>query len=210
MPYGRPDHPENHKTSSRYLLALLLVVLLIAGVGVGSFLYARRDSVANRARADRRGAALASVQDQLRSAAKQNDYLAEQVRQGTQALTNAGNDSQGTEQKLRAALRSAKGAQAKAMAKLHGLSSGLSDSIGAVHYAPPASKGAAGSIDGSLTITNAAAVALKAVCIVTVSGTSFAVTSHAIPAKGNVLETFHFPFAGSKPSGVSSGGCGRL
>jgi type II secretory pathway pseudopilin PulG len=208
MPYRKPDDPQNHRASP-YLLALL-VVLLIAGVGIGSFLYARRDSMASRARADRRGAALASVQEQLRSAAKQNDYLAEQVRQGTQALTSAGNDSQGTEQKLRAALRSARGAQAKAMAKLHGLSSGLSESIGAVHYAPPAGHGSAGSIDGSLTITNAAGVPLKPVCIVTVSGTSFAVTSHAVPAGSSVLEAFHFPFAGSKPSGVSSGGCGRL
>lgn len=209
MPYRKPIDPESPKAPPRYLLAAL-VVLLIAAVGIGSYFYAGRTAAADRDRANRRGAELVQVQDQLRSAAKQNDYLAQQVRQGTKDLTNAGADSQSMAQRLRAALKAARQEAAKSKAKLLGLSSGLSDSIGPVHYVPPANKGGAGSIAGSVTISNSAAVSLKAVCVVDVSGTLFAVTSHAVPAGGSVLENFHFPFAGSKPSGVTSGGCGRL
>jgi type II secretory pathway pseudopilin PulG len=209
MPYPNPDHPEASGTAPRYLLIFLLI-LLIAAVGIGSYLFAHHDAAANLDRADRRAAELAQVQDQLRSAAKQNDYLAEQVRQGNQDLTNAGADSQSKERKLRALLSASQAAQAKTKAKLRGLSSGLSGSMGAVRYIPPTQKGSAGRIEGSITIANAATVPLNAVCVVDVGSVAYAVTSHAVPDGGSVLETFQFPYAGAKPSGVSSGGCGRL
>jgi uncharacterized membrane protein len=197
-------------TSMRRATVILLVVLLVVATGLGSYFYARRDAAASQDEAARRGAQLAQVQDQLRSAAKQNDYLAEQVRQAHRDLTNAGTDSASQEKKLRIALRAARDAQAKAKAKLKGLSSGLSGSMGSVTYVPPAKKGGAGAIDGSITIKNSAGSPLDAVCIVQVGSVAYAVTRHAVPAGGSVLESFHYAYAGPKPSGVSSGGCGRL
>jgi type II secretory pathway pseudopilin PulG len=209
MPYQKPEVPEAGKIARRSGV-VLLVVILIAAAATGSYLFARRDAAADSDRADRRGAEVAQLQDQLRSAAKQNDYLAEQVRQGSRDLTNAGEDSQTKEQRLRTALRDAKRAQAKAKAKLKGLSSGLSGEVGTVNYIPPAKNGGSGSIEGSMTISNSAAVPLNAVCIVDVGNVTYAVSSHAVPAGGSVLESFRFSYAGPKPSGVSSGGCGRL
>ena len=209
MPYEKPQAPEAGRTARRSV-AVLVAAVLIAAAAAGSYLYARRDSAANRARADRRGAEVAQLQDQLRSAAKQNDYLAEQVRQGSKELTNASQDSQTKEHSLRRALRDAKRAQAKAKAKLEGLSSGLSGSVGTVRYVPPETKGSAGLIEGSVTITNSAAIPLSAVCIVDVGTVAYAITSQAIPAGGSVLESFRFAYAGAKPSGVTTGGCGRM
>jgi type II secretory pathway pseudopilin PulG len=209
MPYEKPQAPEAGRTARRSV-AVLVVVVLIAAAAAGSYLYARRDAAANRDQADRRGAEVAQLQDQLRSAAKQNDYLAEQVRQGSKDLTNAGHDSQSKEHRLRSALRDARRAQAKADAKLKGLASGLSGSVGTVHYVPPTKKGSAGLIEGSVTITNSAAIPLSAVCVVDVGTVAYAITSHAIPPGGSVLESFRFAYAGAKPSGVSSGGCGRM
>jgi hypothetical protein len=204
-------------TGGRRTLAIATVVLLIAAAGAGSYFLGHRDSSASRARADLRGAQLAQVQDQLRSAAKQNDYLAQQVRQGTRALTNAGSDSQNAEQRLRAALRRErkvagrmKAKQQRTAAKLHGLSSGLKGSLGAVSYVPPASNGGAGSIQGSMTITNSAGTALDAVCVLNVGSVRYAIMSTGVPSKGSVVESFHFPYAGPQPSGATSGGCGRL
>jgi type II secretory pathway pseudopilin PulG len=209
MPYEKPQAPEAGRTARRSV-AVLIVLVLIAAAVAGTFLYARRDAAANADRADRRGAEVAQLQDQLRSAAKQNDYLAEQVRQGSKDLTNAGQDSQSKEHRLRSALREANRGQAKARAKLRGLASGLSGSVGTVNYVPPADKGSPGEIEGNVTITNTAAIPLSAVCIVDVGTVAYAITSQAIPAGGSVLESFRFAYAGAKPSGVSSGGCGRM
>jgi hypothetical protein len=202
---------------ARRALTVLVVVLLVAAVGIGSYLFARKDSSGFQTQAEQRGQELAQLQDQLRSAAKQNDYLAEQVRQGTKALANAGNDSQKAETRLRAELHKTKqkmakveAKQAKAEAKLKGLSSGLKGSLGAVNYTPPAHKGDAGSIEGSITITNSAGIALDAVCVVNVGTVNYAVMSSGVPSKGSVVESFQFPYSGPKPSGASSGGCGRL
>jgi hypothetical protein len=216
MAYNKPGDRENSPGAKKALMVLGVVVLVIA-TGVGSYLFARRDSSTSKSEADQRGAELAQVQSQLRSAAKQNDYLAEQVRQGTQALNNAGSDSQHAEKRLRAALRKARKAiaraevkQLKTEAKLRGLSSGLKGSLGAVNYTPPAKKGDAGSIQGSITIANSSGTALDAVCVVDVGAVKYAVESLGVPSKGSVVESFQFPYSGPKPSGASSGGCGRL
>ena len=216
MAHNKPGEEEKSPVAKKALIVLGVVVLVIA-TGVGAYLFARQDSSEAQSQADQRGVQLAQVQSQLRSAAKQNDYLAEQVRQGTQALNNAGSDSQQAEKRLRAALRKARKAIAKAevkqlktQAKLRGLSSGLKGTLGAVNYTPPAKKGDAGSIQGSITIANSAGTALDAVCVVDVGSVKYAVESSEIPSKGSVVESFQFPYSGPKPSGASSGGCGRL
>jgi type II secretory pathway pseudopilin PulG len=216
MPTKKAEDQERSAGAQKALMVVGVIVLVIA-TGVGSYLFARRDSSASQNQADQRGVELAQVQSQLRSAAKQNDYLAEQVRQGTQALNNAGTDSQHAEKRLRAALRKAREAIAKAhikqlktQAKLQGLSSGLKGTLGAVNYIPPAKKGDAGSIQGSITIANSAGTALDAVCVVDVGAVKYAVESLGVPSKGSVVESFQFPYSGPKPSGASSGGCGRL
>jgi hypothetical protein len=197
-------------TMARRFLVGLVVVVLVIGTAAASYLLADHDSAADRHRADRLQTELTQVQDQLRSAAKQNDYLAEQARQGAAELTSAGADSQNKQAQLRAALRKALAAVARTKAKLRGLSSGLSGSVGSVSYSPPAKKGAAGYVEGTETITNSAAIPLSAVCVVEVGGVPYAITSHDIPAGASSTESFRFPYAGSRPSGVSSNGCGRL
>jgi type II secretory pathway pseudopilin PulG len=198
-------------------LTVALVILVVAATGFVSYFIGHRGSSANRDRAERRGAQLAQVQDQLRSAAKQNDYLAEQVRQGTRALANAGSDSQSAQNRLRKALRAErkvaarmKSKQQRTEAKLHGLSSGLKGSLGAVSYTPPGGNGGAGSVQGSMTISNSAGTALDAVCVVVVGSVRYAIMSTNVPSKGSVVESFQFPYSGPKPSGATSGGCGRL
>jgi type II secretory pathway pseudopilin PulG len=203
--------------SARRSVTVALVVLLVAATGLASYFVGHRGSSANRERADQRGAQLTQLQDQLRSAAKQNDYLAEQVRQGSRALTNAGSDSQSAQQRFRKALRRErkletrmKAKQRRTEAKLHGLSSGLKGALGTVSYIPPANKGGAGSVQGSMTISNSAGTALDAVCVVAVGGVRYAIMSTGVPSKGSVVKSFQFPYSGPKPSGATSGGCGRL
>jgi type II secretory pathway pseudopilin PulG len=212
------ESPEKEPSrSARRSLTVALVVLLVVGTGLAAYFIGHRGSSANGARAEQRGAQLAQVQDQLRSAAKQNDYLAEQVRQGTRALSNAGSDSQSAQRRFRKALRRErkvearmKAKQERTAAKLHGLSSGLKGSLGTVSYIPPAHNGGAGSVQGSMTISNSAGTPLDAVCVVTVGGVRYAIMSTGVPSKGSVVESFQFPYSGPKPSGATSGGCGRL
>ncbi|HEX3327549.1 MAG TPA: hypothetical protein VHV50_11180 [Actinomycetota bacterium] len=214
---NRAPEDRNAPAALRRTMLVVVIVALVAAAAFGSYVFARRDSNGIRSEATRREAELAQVQDQLRSAAKQNDYLAEQVRQGTRALSNAGSDSHSAEQRLRAVLRKQRKAQhkinaklAKAEAKLHGLSSGLKGSVGSVTYTPPANKGGAATVQGSITISNSSGVALDAVCVVDVGTVEYAIMSHGVPSKGSKVESFQFPYAGPKPSGSSSGGCGRL
>lgn len=211
--------PEDRGPSPAFRRAMfvVVVVLLIAAAAIGSYTFGRRDSNASRDEAARRGALLSQVQSQLRSAAKQNDYLAEQVRQGTNALSNAGSDSNKAERRLRSVLRKEREARHKTNVKLtkleskmKGLSSGLSGSLGSVTYIPPARKGQAGSVQGSITISNSSGISLDAVCVVDVGTVGYAIISHGVPSKGSAVESFQLPYAGPKPSGSSSGGCGRL
>jgi hypothetical protein len=207
---NRAPEDRNASPALRRTMLVVVILALVAVAAFGSYVFARRDSNGIRSEAARRQAELLQVQDQLRSAAKQNDYLAEQVRQGTRALSNAGSDSQSAEQRLRADLRKVNAKLAKAEAKLHGLSSGLKGSLGSVTYIPPAKKGDPGTVQGTITINNSSGLTLDAVCVVDVGTVEYAIMSHSVPSKGSNVESFQFPYAGPKPSGSSSGGCGRL
>lgn len=214
MDYAERQSPSAGMRRALFVLGVIGLVLL---AGVVSFIYARRDTSSLRQQASQRAAEVSQLQAQLRSAAKQNDILSGEVRQGTRQLTSQGNDTQKIEKRLRTALHQAKRAQAKtkakltkATAKLKSLSSGLSASVGSINYIPPNKKGQGGSIQGSMTISNSTGLALDAVCVLDVGGVQYAIMSTGIPSKGNVVESFQFPYSGPKPSGASSGGCGRM
>jgi hypothetical protein len=205
-----PDSAREPPRSGRRSLVVALVVLLVGATGLAAYFIGHRATSASLARADQRGAQLLQVEDQLRSAAKQNDLLAQQVRQGTRALSNATSEGQSAQRRLRKALRRERMAETRMKAKLRGLSGALQGSLGTVTYTPPANKGAAGSVKGSMTISNSAGTALDAVCVVTVGGVRYAIMSTGVPSKGSVVESFQFPYSGPRPSGATSGGCGRL